>query len=192
MQSATRTFITLVQLTKGQPVMGTNVHWCWQLSRSLTSEGKGLHFSPFPFLSSLSLCTVFFPPRDISQTPSAVNTAGCRCLRLSCRLSGRQTSSCCSDACLWTCLTIQHRDACYILFWRQELPMRQGEWGKAGAWREQRASSPMAPSWHRFSGSMHLPGTLLLSIHLSRSITHSLRFMHTHICTAFASPSIHG
>lgn len=69
MQSATQIFIMQVQLTKGQPGMGTNVHWCWQLSHSLTSQGKGPHFSSFQFLSPPSLHTVSYPPRHFLRHP---------------------------------------------------------------------------------------------------------------------------
>lgn len=53
-------FLMLAQQTKGQLVMGANVHWCCQLSHTLTSQGKGPRFSSFQFLSTCSLHTFFF------------------------------------------------------------------------------------------------------------------------------------
>lgn len=116
---------------------------------------------PIPLLS----LTVFLP-RDISPTPSAVNTVGCRHLWLGGRLSGKHRA------------TYQTPAFEHALQFGIRMPetfhseSKSFQRGKAGAWGEQRARSPTAPSWHRFSGCKYLPGILLLSIHLSSSITY--------------------
>lgn len=103
-----RHFLMLTQQTKGQLVMGANVHWCWQLSHTLTSQGKGPRFSSFQFLSPCSLHTffLFYPFETFSHTVCVISKSRLRC---------QTKKSCSSDTCYWTCTQSQHQDACYIL-----------------------------------------------------------------------------
>lgn len=166
--------------------MGTNARWCWHPSHSLTSQAKGPCFSIFQFLVTSFTSHCYFPPRHCLMSCQFCVVAVFLCqLNLVIRLQLR-----CPPLYTHRVSYRQHQDAtlCSSFFiYSEEGGFQSREERRTGAWRDQRAISPMAPldTDFRLNAS---PGLLRLSEHLSSSITEGLGFIRIHHYGVFDFP----